>query len=136
MSAAAAPGSKQGFDFKPFVPSIIMGQLRKRLLASLPEDQYRYTVLASALAGSAQAAVALYLKAPSALEKRPEEMALVVRSKRDFKNALIWTMIRNAAGFVVFFAVLYYFSSTTTDIMFVVTFLLWRVVKLCWEIRG
>ncbi|KAJ3415969.1 hypothetical protein HDV05_003566 [Chytridiales sp. JEL 0842] len=92
-------------DYKPFIPSLVLGQVRKRLLAAMPQDKYRYSVLSSALAGSIQAAVALYLQAPSALEKRPEETALVARSKRDFYQALVWTMVRNAAGFAVFFMV-------------------------------
>ncbi|KAI8849780.1 hypothetical protein BC829DRAFT_390702, partial [Chytridium lagenaria] len=97
------PAAK-GFDWKPFIPSLVLGQTRRRLTAAVP-DTFTNKIACAAVAGAAQAAVALALGAPSALEKRPEEAALVAYSKKNFVKALILTMLRNAAGFTVFFTI-------------------------------
>ncbi|KAJ3026310.1 UNVERIFIED_CONTAM: hypothetical protein HDU68_005877 [Siphonaria sp. JEL0065] len=83
-------------------PSIALGQTRKRLLAALP-NTVPNVLLASAIAGAIQASVALTLNVPSALEKAPEHTALIKLSERDFWSALRITIMRNSAGFAVFF---------------------------------
>ncbi|KAJ3113611.1 hypothetical protein HDU96_003142 [Phlyctochytrium bullatum] len=94
----------RGFDWKPFLPTIILGQTRRRLTAAVP-DTFPARLACAAVAGAGQAAVALALEAPSALEKRPEERALVAYSKKHRVKAMLYTMLRNAAGFAVFFTI-------------------------------
>ncbi|KAI8616233.1 hypothetical protein BC830DRAFT_1167966 [Chytriomyces sp. MP71] len=84
------------------LPSIVLGQARKRLLAALPETE-AYNLLASAVAGGIQAGVALSLKVPSALEKAPEHRELVARAERRFWPTLLVAVLRKSAGFAVFF---------------------------------
>ncbi|KAJ3276917.1 hypothetical protein HDU76_010509, partial [Blyttiomyces sp. JEL0837] len=75
------------------------------VILEAPEISLPAKMLVAAIAGSAQAALALYLKSPSALEKRPEETLLVLRSRTDFWGALKTTVLRNAAGYVAFFLI-------------------------------
>ncbi|KAJ3219141.1 hypothetical protein HDU67_002474 [Dinochytrium kinnereticum] len=100
----ATDDGPKGFDWKPFLPSMIMGQTRRRLTAAVP-DTLTNKLVCAAVAGAGQAAVALLLKAPSALEKRPEEIAIVNYYRKNPWGAMALTMLRNAAGFTVFFAI-------------------------------
>ncbi|KAJ3108664.1 hypothetical protein HDU97_000520 [Phlyctochytrium planicorne] len=132
----------KGFDWRPFIPSMILGQIRRRLLAQLVETEdiaiavtattvagsstttsgparralantYWNRVGCAAVAGAGQAALALWLKAPTALEKRPEEKDLVAYARKYYERALLWTMARNALGFAVFFAIYEKLRSTS-----------------------
>ncbi|KAJ3186402.1 hypothetical protein HK101_009668 [Irineochytrium annulatum] len=95
------------FDYAPLLPSFLLGQSRNRLKTLVQSDtSLALGLLVSMLAGAAQASFALYLHAPSALEKRPEERALVKRVRAgDFWGAWRETVVRNAIGFGVFFLV-------------------------------
>ncbi|KAJ3387790.1 hypothetical protein HDU80_000100 [Chytriomyces hyalinus] len=86
------------------LPSIILGQSRKRLTAALPETLPN-AVLVAGLAGGIQAGVALALKVPSALEKAPEHKELVARSEKNFWPVFFSTILRKSAGFAVFFLI-------------------------------
>ncbi|KAI8823815.1 hypothetical protein BJ741DRAFT_634172 [Chytriomyces cf. hyalinus JEL632] len=86
------------------LPSIILGQSRKRFTAALPETLPN-AVLVAGLAGGIQAGVALALKVPSALEKSPEHKELVARSEKNFWPVFFSTILRKSAGFAVFFLI-------------------------------
>ncbi|ORY53780.1 hypothetical protein BCR33DRAFT_845021 [Rhizoclosmatium globosum] len=99
----------------PLVPSLVLGQLRRRLVATFPAESVPHALLAAALAGGVQSAVALALKVPSALEKAPEQAQLVSLATKDFWAALRITAMRNSAGFAVFFLVFEALKSKIKD---------------------
>ncbi|KAJ3084975.1 hypothetical protein HK102_000437, partial [Quaeritorhiza haematococci] len=84
------------WDWRKFIPGFVLGQVQKNIRPLLPSGLHG-DAIAGAIAGTAQAMVALWLRSPFALEERWESPLQPI-------SAAV-AMVKGAIGFAVFYLV-------------------------------